>query len=173
MTQNREDTGVWPPPVIDIEASGFGRAGFPIEVGLILPDGRAWCTLVRPPSDWTHWDPVAQDLHGITREQLTQHGMPVDEVARALNQWLSKRQVYTDSWAHDYPWLHRIFDAAGTLPRFRLESVRILLDEDQASRWASTRLQVSRSMHTTRHRASHDARVVQQTVAALLPHAAR
>jgi hypothetical protein len=34
--------------VIDVEASGFGRGSYPIEVGFVLPDGEAVCTLVRP-----------------------------------------------------------------------------------------------------------------------------
>ena len=27
------------PPIIDVEASGFGRGSFPIEVGFVMADG--------------------------------------------------------------------------------------------------------------------------------------
>src|SRR3990167_8850773 len=37
-----------PPAFLDIEASGFGRDGYPIEIGFVLSDGEAWRTLVRP-----------------------------------------------------------------------------------------------------------------------------
>ncbi len=55
------------PCVIDIEASGFGRNSYPIEVGYVLPDGRAGCMLVAPAPGWTHWDESAAQVHGITR----------------------------------------------------------------------------------------------------------
>ena len=55
------------PTVLDIEASGFGRDSYPIEIGYVLPDGSGYCTLVHPEAAWTHWDPQAQRLHGITR----------------------------------------------------------------------------------------------------------
>ena len=48
------------PCVLDIEAPGFGRRSYPIEVGYLLPDGRAACMLVRPATGWTHWDETAE-----------------------------------------------------------------------------------------------------------------
>ena len=36
------------PIIIDIEASGFGRGSYPIEVGLVLPDGTPHCFLIAP-----------------------------------------------------------------------------------------------------------------------------
>lgn len=42
------------PAVLDVEASGFGRYSYPIEVGYALPDGRVFCTLIRPEPHWTH-----------------------------------------------------------------------------------------------------------------------
>ena len=38
----------FPPPILDIEASGFGLGSYPIEVGCILPDGRT-LRVVRQP----------------------------------------------------------------------------------------------------------------------------
>jgi hypothetical protein len=37
--------------VLDIEASGFGRHSYPIEIGYARDDGHAWCSLVRPAED--------------------------------------------------------------------------------------------------------------------------
>ena len=106
--------------VIDIEASGFGARSYPIEVGYVRPDGRAFCTLVRPRRHWTHWDAAAERVHGIARETLLRHGREVDEVAQRLNDDLAGLTVYCDGWAHDYPWLAALYEEAGLGPSFRL-----------------------------------------------------
>lgn len=155
------------PCVLDIEASGFGGRSYPIEIGFVLPDGRGVCTLVRPPDHWTHWDPAAEAVHGIQRMLLLRHGRPVTEVARLLNEGLADRTVYSDGWANDYVWLARLFDEAGVAQAFRLEHLRCLLSEAEAERFAAVRTAVEQRTHLGRHRASSDARVLQQAVAEL------
>lgn len=150
-----------PPCVIDIEASGFGRDSYPIEVGFVLPTGRGVCTLVRPPPQWTHWDPAAERLHGIARATALRHGRDPDVVADLLNGHLDGRTVYCDGWAHDYAWLAALFEAAGRTPRFRLEHLRTLLDERKAQALPAARAQVLAELGLARHRASSDARVLQ------------
>lgn len=152
------------PAVLDIEASGFGRRSYPIEIGLVLPDGRTFCTLVRPESDWTHWDPQAEQVHGIDRALLHAHGRPAVEVAQALNERLAGQVVYSDGWANDYSWIGLLFDAAAMLPRFRLENLRALLSEDEAACWHSVKAQVCAECAISRHRASADAWLLQLTV---------
>lgn len=156
-----------PPAILDIEASGFGLGSYPIEVGVVLGDGRSWCSLVKPEPSWQHWDPNAATLHGIQREQLVNHGRETREIADTLNQWLRGHVVYTDAWAHDYTWLNKIFDAAGISPHFRLENLRALLSDDEARRWHDTKLSVAKRLSLTRHRASSDARLLQMTLQAL------
>jgi hypothetical protein len=153
-----------PPPVIDVEASGFGSKSYPIEVGFVLPDGQTWCTLIVPMPDWTHWDTTAEDVHGIGRELLAQYGRATTEVALEMNRMLRGMTVYTDAWYHDFNWISRLFDAAETSPTFKLEDLRSLLDDDAASRWHETRDQVQSEMTTARHRASNDAKVLQTTL---------
>lgn len=150
-----------PPCVIDIEASGFGRDSYPIEVGFVLPNGRGVCTLVRPPPPWTHWDPAAERVHGIARATALRHGRDPDVVADLLNEHLGGRIVYCDGWAHDYAWLATLFEAAGRTPRFRLEHLRTLIDERQAQALPAARAQVLAELGLARHRASSDARVLQ------------
>ncbi len=151
--------------VIDIEASGFGRHSYPIEVGYVLPDGRARCTLITPADGWTHWDDSAARVHGITREALLQHGKPVHEVAQMLNTDLSGMTAYCDGWAHDYTWLAVLFDAADLAPRFKLESVNRLLRDSQLALLDDARRGATQELGLTRHRASSDARVLQQALA--------
>jgi hypothetical protein len=149
------------PVLIDIEASGFGKGSYPIEIGFVGSDGALFCTLVQPPPDWTHWDEQAAALHGIERALLFSHGKPVAWVAEQLNQRLAGQTVYCDGWGQDYPWLARLFDAADTTPAFKLEDLRKLLTESQAERWHSVVTQVRGELAMGRHRASSDAKVLQ------------
>ena len=147
--------------MIDIEASGFGRHSYPIEVGYVREDGRAWCTLIRPADDWLHWDADAARLHAIPRAALLQHGRSVQQVAQRLNDDLGQRTVYCDGWARDYAWLATLIEAAGLVPRFRLESVNRLLDEDRLARLDRLRQEAFDALGIARHRASSDARALQ------------
>jgi hypothetical protein len=151
------------PTVLDIEASGFGRHSYPIEVGYVLPNGEAFCTLIRPEPEWTHWDPEAERLHHISRELVIARGRPAVEVARLLNSRLVGQTIYSDGWANDYSWLGILFDVADMTPGFRIENLRALLAEGEAARWHAVKQQVSQELGVQRHRASTDARVLQLT----------
>jgi hypothetical protein len=152
------------PCILDIEASGFGRSSYPIEVGYVLPDGRSRCTLIRPPAHWTHWDSGAENVHRISRDTLLRHGRPATEVARMLNADLAGRTVYCDGWGHDFPWLASLFDEAGLPQAFRLESVRVLLDEDELAKLPDLQRQALDELGVARHRASNDARALQLAI---------
>lgn len=161
-----------PPAVIDVEASGFGAGSYPIEVGVVLPSGRSHCFLVKPAPGWQHWDPAAQTVHGITRELLATRGVPVEEVARQLNEILRDQTVYSDAWGHDRSWLALLFEEAGQSQFFRLESLRALLTDPQLDRWQRARAEVIDEIGQARHRASVDALIVQRTYVRSLPLAA-
>jgi hypothetical protein len=152
------------PPFLDVEASGFGRDSYPIEVGCVLGDGSSYCSLIRPQPHWTHWDPGAERVHHIRRESLQEHGRDVREVAGTLNERLRGQTVYSDGWAHDYPWLAALYEEAEMVPSFKLDSLRSLLTEHEAREWQATRLLMSRDMVGERHRASADARLLQSTL---------
>lgn len=149
--------------MLDVEASGFGRHSYPIEVGFVQPDGRTFCKLIRPQPDWTHWDAQAENTHHISRELLLQRGAPALEVARALNEALQGQTVYSDGWAHDYSWIGTLFDAADLVPRFRLENLRLLLSEEEANQWHEVKASIAAERGAQRHRASADARLLQLT----------
>jgi len=151
------------PAIIDIEASGFGRASYPIEVGYILGDGTTFCTLVRPAPGWTHWDPSAEAVHHISREALDRHGRPPAEVARLLNDRLRGLTLYSDAWGHDFAWLSALFEEAGLVPLFKVDSLRRMLTESEAARWQFARDCVGQEFSVARHRASADAWLLQQT----------
>lgn len=155
---------VLPPVVLDVEASGFGRASYPIEIGFVLPDGQSHCALIRPEAGWTHWDPAAEEVHHIPRELLLERGQPAADVARLLNRHLRGLTVYSDGWSYDYSWLALLFDAVDLLPAFRLENLRLLLGDHEAALWHETKHQVLLETGPLRHRASADARLLQLTL---------
>lgn len=155
---------MFPPPVIDIEASGFGRGSYPIEIGFVLSDGASYCTLIQPDPGWQHWDPQAEAVHGIGRELLDRHGRKPQEVALEMNRRLQGLKVYCDGWLQDYSWLGRLFDTAELVPRFELVDLRLLLTEADMASWHDTKSKVMTELALKRHRASTDARILQTTL---------
>lgn len=151
------------PIVIDIEASGFGAGSYPIEIGFVLSDGSPTCFLIKPLEGWTHWDSSAEQIHGIERQTLDKSGYTVTEAARLLNNKLAGNTVYSDGWSNDLSWLGLLYECAGTPQLFKLESLRAILSEHQIERWHETKEQVQLELGLERHRASADARILQQT----------
>ena len=151
------------PVVIDVEASGFGRGGYPIEVGVVLPDGSPHCYLIAPVRGWTSWDEEAEAVHGISRELLDNHGRPAREVAERLNMLLGGKTVYSDAWAFDMPWLGKLYDAVNMEQKFRVGALQELMTPQQLESWKAVRLSVEQELSLKRHRASGDARILQET----------
>ena len=149
------------PVILDIEAAGFGRGSYPIEIGVALNSGRSECFLVKRESDWTHWDPSAANLHGISPEMLLRRGRPPREIAQRLNQLLAGMTVYTDAWGVDSSWLALLFERAELPQRFRLDALVGLLNEDEKTAWAMSKIFARDSLRLTRHRASADALILQ------------
>lgn len=149
------------PTILDIEASGFGRGSYPIEIGYSTGDGVLFCGLIHPEPDWLHWDAAAESLHGISRDLLLSRGRPARWMAEQLNTRLRGQTVFCDGWGHDFTWLNRLYDAVELRPSFRLDDLRKLLNEDEAQRWKGVTEAVRARQQLTRHRASSDARVLQ------------
>jgi hypothetical protein len=152
-----------PPIILDIEASGFGKNSYPIEVGFIDESLNTWCALIKPELDWHHWDSSAESMHYITRESLLKHGKPAQLVAQALNEQLRDKTVYSDGWIHDFIWISLLFDSAKIPQRFKLEDLRNVLTSKQEAIWHDTKNLIQQELKIKRHRASVDAKVLQLT----------
>ncbi|MGV6859075.1 MAG: 3'-5' exonuclease [bacterium] len=148
---------------IDVEASGFGRGSYPIEVGVAMDDFSTHCFLIKPENDWERWDESAEAIHNLSRETLEAHGSTALEVARELNELLGGQEIYSDAWGFDSSWLALLFHQAGIPQGFKLKAINALLKEEQLNRWAETREGVCAELNLTRHRASADALIIQQT----------
>lgn len=157
------------PFIIDIESSGFGVLSYPIEIGLALEQGERFCTLVLPAPEWTYWDPDAEHVHQIARETLETWGKPAKEVAQTLNALLEGKTLYSDGWVVDKPWLTTLFHVAGERMKFSVSPLELILSEDQMAQWHEAKDRVAMESELTRHRASNDAWIIQQTFKQTLP----
>lgn len=151
------------PYIIDIEASGFGGASYPIEIGLALGEGEKYCSLIMPAPEWTHWDVEAENIHHIKRETLETCGKPAGQVAQYLNQLVEGSTLYSDGWVVDKPWLTSLFQVAGEPMKFTVSPLELILSERQMEIWHDTKNLVLAQSRLERHRASNDAWVIQQT----------
>lgn len=151
------------PVIIDIEASGFGKNSYPIEIGVIFSEGEKLCRLVRPEENWTYWDSEAEAVHKISRQILESHGLSALEIATELNQRLNGKEVYSDCWTVDKPWLDILFDAAKMNPTFKVRAIEMILDEPQWEYWNQAYSAALAKADTNRHRASIDAELIQKT----------
>lgn len=156
------------PAILDIEASGFGKGAYPIEIGCVLPDGRTYCTLIYPEADWTAWSEEAEQAHGIKREFLLSRGKPPQTVARELNELLGGMTVYSDGWPYDYGWLCLLYDVANLVPNFKLDTLQKLLSEEQIEQWLEAVVHSQHALAIQRHRASSDARIQQHALSSML-----
>lgn len=162
------------PIILDIEASGFGKGSYPIEVGVAMEDGSLHAWLIRPQQDWTHWQDSAEAVHGISRERLQNEGLSLRQVADELNELLAGKTVYSDGWGVDRTWLARLFYEAGVIQAFKLESIYSKLTEEQLERWHHTREEVLKQTGMVPHRAGTDALIIQKTfLFAVLPQSQR
>ncbi len=150
------------PIVLDVEASGFDPHSYPIEVGFVTAEGKRFSRLIKPYVDWSHWCEDAESTHGISRNDLEQHGRDGREVAQELNQWLSGQTVYTDGWVLDKPWMIKLFDRAQVSMDFWVSPIEMVLSEAIMGSWDEAKALLQASFHEPRHRASTDALFIQQ-----------
>ncbi len=151
------------PFIIDVEASGFGSSSYPIEIGLALEKEKRYCSLITPVSNWTHWDKKAEKTHQVTREVLMRHGKPAIEVAMELNAILEQATVFSDGWGVDKPWITRLFASTGIRCLFSVSPLERILSEHQMNIWHETKERIIKKLRLTRHRASADAFIIQET----------
>lgn len=147
---------------IDIEASGFGRGSYPIEIGYVNQQN-SFCSLIKPLPEWIHWDRNAEKTHGISRNILEEYGKPAKTICETLNEALYGITLYSDAWGNDSSWLWLLYSSCKMMPAFKLESIRNIIHEDQLYKWHSTKADILTKDNIKRHRASHDAFLLQQT----------
>ena len=101
-------------------------------------------------------------MHHISRDILQNYGKPIVEVADQLNELLQGKTLYSDGWVVDKPWLTALFHAAGRPMLFSVSPLEMILSEEQMAVWHETKDRLLCEMEITRHRASHDAWLIQE-----------
>lgn len=144
---------------IDFEASGMAPDSYPIEVAVVSCE-TSFSSFIKPARYWTHWSFDAQDMHGLTQNQLHQEGDTPVAVARNMNQLFAGQVLCSDS-PQDSFWLDVLFEAADLMPTFELKPLEVFVGREAAS-------DIYRRLPTTRHhRAFHDATALMNACRAL------
>ena len=134
---------------IDFEASGIAPDSYPIEVAVVSSE-TSFSSLIKPVRYWMHWSFDAQDMHGLSQDQLLQGGDTPYAVARNMNQLFSGQVLCSDS-PQDVFWFDVLYEAADLMPTFELKPLEIFVGREAAS-------DIYRRLPTTRHhRALNDA----------------
>jgi DNA polymerase III epsilon subunit-like protein len=117
---------------IDFEASGIASDSYPIEVVAVVSSNTTFHALIRPVSYWAFWSFDAQDMHGISRDDLNRSGIDTVVLAGHLNQLLSGQVLCSDS-PQDRFWLDTLYEAAGLEPSFKLQPLESFVGRESAS----------------------------------------
>lgn len=145
-----------PTHFIDFEASGIAPDSYPIEVAVVFPGGE-YQALIQPASYWDHWSYDAQDMHGLSREQLILEGTPPLAAAQEMNQLFDGKTLCSDNPADCY-WLDVLYEAAGIEATFEVKPIEAFVGREAAPE-IFKRLPLRRG-----HRALQDARDLQLAV---------
>lgn len=141
---------------VDFEASGIAPDSYPVEIAIAHPTGE-YQALIKPVRHWEHWSYDAQDMHGITREQLLNEGKPAADIAQELNALFAGHCLVSDAKEDSY-WVEALYDAAELDPTFAVTTVAQMVGPEHAAA-------IYYQMPVTRgHRALADARALRDTV---------
>jgi DNA polymerase III epsilon subunit-like protein len=150
-----------PITTLDIEASGINARAYPIEIGVSLSNGTTWCSLIKPAESWTYWSKEAENIHGISYEELMTNGKSPAQVAGKLNKLLTSSTAYSDCWVLDQPWLIKLFQHAGITQTFSLLDMMHIMKEEPYEKLVETKHRIALTLDLARHRASNDALILQ------------
>jgi len=108
------DENLKQPLFIDFEASSLNADSYPIEVAWSLEDGTIESHLINPYAidSWTDWDPMAQTIHGLSRNTLSNEGKHLKWVAQRMNEVLADKVLLTNAYEFDLDWCETLFKAA-------------------------------------------------------------
>lgn len=165
---------------IDFEASALAPGSYPIELGVADPATaafRSW--LIRPTPEWRMgglWSPEAAAIHGITRDQLDQSGLPPAEVMAGFVAMADGRLLLSDNPSFDWDWLEKLADEAGRLAlleHLRIADVAVIAGELAAGQGLDPERAWDEALARTagrfphRHRAGADARQIAEALRAI------
>ncbi|MFC3676227.1 hypothetical protein [Ferrovibrio xuzhouensis] len=154
----------------DIETSGLQYLSFPIEFGWAWIENdhvEARSILIKPTDEWMSWESgwseEAEQVHGISLEQLLMTGVEPSDACEMLNRELREAEIAFDTGpsAHDARWLSILYKAASVEPSFalaKLSSDLLILGYAGMARVPdAVVLKLERLAPKVTHRAANDA----------------
>lgn len=149
------------PAIVDVEASGLHIDSYPVEIA-VLAAGVVSSWLIVPEPGWRYWDPVAEEMHGITRKMLREQGTRAAKVARELNATVRSLGgvVYSDAAHWDRDWIMTLYIATGISCEFQVLPLQGLLDDTQHQRFDNHRRELEGSGRYRVHRAGEDVKLI-------------
>jgi len=151
------------PIIIDVESSGTGPGSYPVEIGLAMPDGKTHCFLIKPASQWLHWDKRNEQVHHISQATLVAAGKDVGTVALALNSILKGEVAFCEKWGMAITWMSLLYYTARVPQMFTIESLHSLARQPKINTWNALRQTITEEISPQRRRASTDALILQKT----------
>lgn len=142
----------------DIESSGLGEGAYPISIGVSGPSGRLWHWMIKPAENWTFWDEISEEIHGISQEELHRSGWSPFLLVRELNRTFQGHLLIADS-LHDIDMMHELFNEVGQDMAFRCATIHEILGEQQAHH-----LLEFLEEEEWPHRADEDARILRNAL---------
>lgn len=150
------------PSILDFEASGLDAASYPIQVAVLLEGEQEHDWFIQPEANWSYWDPVAEEIHGYSRDEIVAKGKPVADVAVELNRALEGQIIFCDALEWDSFWLRRLYDAAYIKPKFELHDLSELLTPLQLKAFRLEVEKISASGTYRHHHAEEDVKLILQ-----------
>lgn len=158
--------------IIDIEASGLDPDhSYPIEIGVYntAQPATSLSFLIKPHDSWRYWDECAEEIHGISLEELTEYGIAPENACRQLNQYVNemssaKPYVISDAPDFDYMWLKCLFQCTDIRMQFKVAGIDSILEP---SRQATLFAELERQEMP--HRALADARIIGDILRGYIP----
>lgn len=150
--------------IIDIEASGLHFDSYPIEVAVRLRgECKSW--LIKPEPGWQYWCSTAENIHGISREQLFREGLPATEVVKQLNTFLAESDttLYSDAHRWDGDWVDTLYFSVKTEKPFHVDSIYAVIGSEKADEFDSYFAQLAKSGKYRHHRAADDVEMLYET----------
>lgn len=145
---------------VDFEASGIAPDSYPVEVAVVSAE-TSFQALIKPARYWTFWSYDAEDMHGISQDELRRDGIAAEDLALRMNELFSGQTLCSDS-PQDVFWMDTLYEAAGLEPAFGLKPLESFVSREDAS-------EILRNLPNRKHhRALQDATALMATYIAFL-----
>ncbi|MDA9004068.1 hypothetical protein N9J26_01115 [bacterium] len=147
--------------IIDIEASGLHADSYPIEIAVLI-DGHTRAWLVKPEPQWTYWNDTAESIHGMTRDYLFEHGLPVAQVADELKHHVNGAELFSDAVTWDADWADTLFFNSHSIRNFCISSIYEFMTDEQVEAFKENKVRLAACGRYREHRAEEDVRLIHE-----------